>query len=84
MRSGYFTKQNYTPRGVYQNTELDDRKDKADFLIQACDGSRFTIYARTFTLPESRSVKGYGNGCYAVTARALNDLKAKYTHECDF
>jgi hypothetical protein len=80
---GYFTTPPVT-RKPYPRTEIDDRKDKADFLIQAVDGSRYTIYARAFTLPESRGVKRYQNGCYAVTDRVLDVLKAKYTHEYDF
>lgn len=82
--TSYFPEQNYTPRGVYEKTDLDLRKEKADFLITACDGSRYSIYARTFTLPESRGVKSCQNGVYTVTECVLEGLKKQYSHECDF
>ncbi|MDR1561170.1 MAG: hypothetical protein LBS23_02335 [Holosporaceae bacterium] len=80
----YFPNQNYTPPGEYEKTALDLRKEKADFLLQAIDGSRYSIYAKTFMLPDSRGVKNYKNGNYAVTKCVLEQLKKQYTWECDF
>lgn len=83
---GYFTKDKFIPRGQYKETELDLRKKEVDFLIQAID-SRYTIrFNKPIELKESRSVKRANNGGYVyyVTRRVLEQLKEKYTYECDF
>lgn len=68
----------------FEKTSLDERKEKADFLIESCNGSTWTIYARTFTLETKRGVSNYDGGLYEVSEKVLNMLKSKYSYECNF
>ena len=84
--NGFITNKEFIEHGEYQETELDKRKRKADFLIMGV-GNRWEIkFNHKVNLKESRSIRrsqSYNN-IYYVTANALEKLKKQYTCECDF
>lgn len=84
--NGFVADKEFIEHGEYQETELDKRKRKADFLIIGV-GNRWEIkFNHKVNLKESRSIhrsQSYNN-IYYVTTNALEKLKKQYTYECDF
>ncbi len=79
-------KDTFIKRGEYKETELDKHKREVDFLITGI-GNRYEVrFNHPVSLKENRSVKKseWVEGVYHVTEKALEELKAQYSCECDF
>ena len=68
----------FIPRGEYVKTSVDEAKEKADILIEACNEGTYTLDTKGIDI-SGRGVKcRYQNGCYEVTESYLNKLRASY------
>ncbi len=75
---------NYTEPGEYRRTSVDEMKDKADMLIEHCNGSSYTINTKGVEI-SGRGVKcRYSNGNYEVTENMLSKLRKEYNVITDF
>lgn len=74
----------FIEKGEYRCTAVDDQKDAADMLIEAIDGSYYTINPKGKTIEGKRGVKRYSNGFYAVTESVLRRLETRYTFATNF
>ena len=72
--------------GEYKPTAIDERKQKADFLIKHANGGSFTIDPKNIKIDKSeRGVKKiYDNGYVEVTTAKLRKLEKQYSCETDF
>lgn len=72
-------------KGEYKNTGLDERKAKADFLIQAIDGNWYTLWLnKDITIKAGRSVKRITDRVVCVTERVKAQLCEQYNWATDF
>ena len=75
---------NYIEPGEYQRTKIDEMKDKADMLIEYCNGGSYTINTKGIEI-SGRGVKcRYSNGNYEVSENFLSKLREKYNLMTDF
>ena len=66
------------------NTQIDNRKQNAQILIESANGGSFTINTKGLEIT-GRGVKTqYDNGYYEVTSSKLENLKKQYHVECNF
>lgn len=87
VRAGFIHEDEFIRKGLYKPTEIDDMKAKADFLITAVDGSRFTVeFHKPVEIPSGRGIDRCKSNprIYYVTERVLEKLKRQYSYECDF
>lgn len=75
---------NYIESGEYQRTKIDEMKEKADMLIESCNGGYYTINTKGKEI-SGRGVKcRYHNGNYEVSEIFLNKLRETYNIMTDF
>jgi hypothetical protein len=75
------------PRAIrreYPRTLLDDQKDAADMLIEACGGGTYTINTKGIEITGKGVKCRYSNGYYEVTERMLRKLEAQYNVMTNF
>jgi hypothetical protein len=80
---GYFTTERPVKQ-AYPGTLIDDQKDTADMLIEACNGNTYTINAKGIELAGKGVKHHYDNGYYEVTTCALRKLQAQYNVMTNF
>jgi len=79
----YFKESGITS-GEYKRTDIDNRKDAADMLIEYCNGGSYTINTKGIEI-SGRGVKNqYGNGFYEVTETMLRKLQNSYNVMTNF
>ena len=84
VTSYFIPNPNYTEPGEYKITLVDEMKDKADMLIEACNGGSYTINTKGKEI-SGRGVKcRYSNGNYEVSENFLRKLREKYIVMTDF
>jgi hypothetical protein len=71
-------------RSEYPRTLIDDRKDAADMLIEACNGGSYTINTKGIEITGRGVKRRYFSGNYEVTEKMLRSLEAQYNVMTNF